>query len=171
MKRILTLFLAAVMLCAAAGIAGCEKKPETGKYDLSMADGVCFRYDDLEVYLTDEDVGIIEEALAVSSLALTSEYDEIDVTFSEETTAETKAKFAGKDHIELVFSSPVAIALTRKSGRDFVLNDYTGIVIPAEGNVFYVHKNGVYSAGAIGPIDTSGIKELMAKYKEKLRAV
>ena len=146
----------------------CSSTPAEAKYDLSQAEGVCYHYNDFSVYVTDEDIALVEDTLGQFSLCLSVDFDEIAVKFDEALSSEVYEALSSRPRIEVVFSKPLALPLMRKNGDDFVLNDYTSIIIPADGNEVYVQKDGVYSSKVIKSVDTSIISKLMEKYREKL---
>jgi len=165
-KRAVLVIAAMLLICSA--FVSCESAPKEGKYDLSQAAGVLFHYDDFSIYVTDEDVALVEDTLNQFSLCLSTDFDEIAVFFDETKSDEVKSALSERNRVEIFFTSPLAIALMRKNGDDFVLNDYTSIIIPADGDEVYVQKDGVYSSKTIKSVDTSIIKALMEKYRETL---
>ncbi len=168
-KRIFSVMLAMVMvLCLAVS---CDSAPSEAKYDLSQAEGVCYHYNDFSVYVTDEDIALVEDTLNKFALCLSVDYDEVAVKFDEALSADVYEALSARPRIEVVFSSPLALPLMRKNGDDFVLNDYSSIIIPADGDEVYVQKDGVYSSKVIKSVDTSIISGLLEKYRSKLEEI
>ena len=70
-KKIFSAMMAAVMvLCLTVS---CDGAPAQAKYDLSQAEGVCYHYSDFSVYVTDEDIAVVEDTLNQVSLCLSVE--------------------------------------------------------------------------------------------------
>lgn len=165
-KRIILSALTIAMVLAFT--VSCDSSPADAKYDLSQAEGVCFHYSDFSIYITDEDIALVEDTLNNFSLCLSVDYEEVAVKFDEALSADVYNALSSRPRIEVVFSSPLALPLMRKNGDDFVLNDYSSIIIPADGDEVYVQKDGIYSSKVIKSVDTSIISALLEKYRAKL---